>query len=80
MLRCIAFWAIAFRCGRLLGGEAKGALQRLRATRSLALRARGLRDISSADGARGLRNATSSIGFLPHTQTGRSGGQVHRFA
>lgn len=21
-----------------------------------------------------------TIGFLPHTQTGRSGGQVHRFA
>ena len=28
----------------------------------------------------GLRVMTSSIGFLPQAQTGKSGGQVHRFA
>ena len=28
----------------------------------------------------GFRVTTLSIGSFPHTQTGRSGGQVHRFA
>ena len=27
-----------------------------------------------------MRVITSSIGFFPHTHTGKSGGQVHRFA
>ena len=71
-------WLSAAPCPQ--GGRKGGMVHSLRATRSLALRARELRSISAADGSSGLRVRISSIGFFPHTQTGRSGGQVHRFA
>ena len=48
----------------------------LTATRVLALRALGLRATSSSEATRGFRVLTSSIGTLPQTHTGRSGGQV----
>ena len=50
------------------------------AMRSFALLLRGLRATSSAFGTMGLRVMISSIGLFPHTQTGRSGGQVQPLA
>ena len=37
----------------------------------------GLAATSSSEATRGLLVLTSTIGTLPHTHTGRSGGQVH---
>ena len=49
---------------------------RRRAVRSSALRARGLRAISSAVGRRGCGPTGARRGERPHTQTGASGGQM----
>ena len=52
-------------------------LEAFGAARILADRARGLRATSSAVATSGLRVVTLTIGTLPHTHTGISGGQVH---
>lgn len=48
-------------------------------TRSFALLERGLLRISSSEGSTGFLVSTFPFVFLPHTQTGKSGGQVHGF-
>ena len=50
------------------------------ATRSLALRARGLCANSSSPDTMGFRLTSFSFGFLPHTHTGNSGGQMQPVA
>ena len=50
------------------------------ATRSLALRARGLCASSSSPDTMGFRLTSFSFGFLPHTHTGNSGGQMQPVA
>ena len=46
----------------------------------MALRARGLCASSSSPETMGLRLTSRSLGFLPHTHTGNSGGQVQPVA
>ena len=46
------------------------------ATRSFALRALGFSASSSSPETMGLRVMSFTLGFLPHTQTGKFGGQV----
>jgi Na+-driven multidrug efflux pump len=48
-------------------------------TRSFALRALGFSSISFPVGMIGFFVITLPLLFLPHTQTGKSGGQVHGF-
>ena len=48
--------------------------------RRLALRARGLTASSCSEAVTGLRVISRTTGFLPHTQTGRPGGQVQGLA
>lgn len=55
----------------------RGRAYRRCATRILADLARGLRSTSSGWATKGLRVMTLSIGTLPHTHTGISGGHVH---
>ena len=49
-------------------------------TRSFELFDRVLVFISSSDGTTGFLVTTIPFGFFPHTQTGKSGGQVHGFS
>src|SRR5699024_7849246 len=49
-------------------------------TLSLALLEREFCSSSSFEGKIGLRVTTVPLLFLPHTQTGKSGGQIHGFS
>ena len=58
------------------GKTVTGSRHSFSAMRSFALRARGLTASSSSDAVIGLRLTRRRSGFLPQTQTGKSGGQV----